>query len=27
VLKDLIHIGHPNLLKEHKLQFFAKLDK
>ena len=27
VLKDLIQIGHPQLFKDHKLQFFAKLDK
>jgi iron complex transport system substrate-binding protein len=27
VLKDLIKIGQPQLLKDHKLQFFTKLDK
>ena len=27
VLKDLIQIGHPQLFKDHKLQFFAKLDR
>jgi len=27
VLKDLIQIGHPNLLTKHKLQFFEKLRK
>ncbi|MAJ32754.1 MAG: hypothetical protein CMC18_08975 [Flavobacteriaceae bacterium] len=27
VLKDLIQIGHPNLIKESKLQFFEKLRK
>ena len=26
VLKDLIHIMHPNLLPEHQLQFFSPLD-